>query len=158
MAKGGDKVRDIEKAELIGDSRDNVLDASGFSGDVTLEGGDGKDTLYSGSGGDLLIGGSSIDQYRNVDSKDRIYAHTTSGYPITGTIAAKWAELGGESPSNNPVGMPSGPQFRTADGGVAQHFYAGGIYQRSNGDVIVIGEDAIWHRYHQPDVGVGRWA
>jgi Ca2+-binding RTX toxin-like protein len=45
-------------ARLTGGVGDNVLDASTFTGSVTLQGGAGDDTLYGGLGDDSLDGGS----------------------------------------------------------------------------------------------------
>ena len=51
----------IEKAFLVGASGDNTLSAAGFTGPVTLAGGDGDDTLIGGPNADLLFGGDGDD-------------------------------------------------------------------------------------------------
>jgi Ca2+-binding RTX toxin-like protein len=51
----------IEQARLSGGTSNNFLDASGFTGRVTLNGGDGADTLIGGSGDDSLFGGTGPD-------------------------------------------------------------------------------------------------
>src|SRR5205823_4812861 len=48
-------------AYLIGGKGNNLIDATAFSGAVTLEGGDGNDTLKGGSGPNLLFGGAGKD-------------------------------------------------------------------------------------------------
>ena len=48
--------------ELIGGSAGNLLDASGYNGNVTLDGGGGDDTLIGTSNVDSLIGGSGTDR------------------------------------------------------------------------------------------------
>lgn len=63
-AFGNDALQSIELARLTGGVGDNVLDASGFSGSVTLLGGDGNDTLVDASGNDSLVGGNGDDVYR----------------------------------------------------------------------------------------------
>lgn len=63
----------IEQAELIGNSKGNLLDASGFTkGSVTLRGGAGNDTLYGGSKGDLLEGGKGNDGLFGGDGADTL--------------------------------------------------------------------------------------
>jgi Ca2+-binding RTX toxin-like protein len=52
----------FESASLVGGNADNLLDASLFTGDVTLDGGDGDDTLMGGAADDVLLGGKGIDQ------------------------------------------------------------------------------------------------
>lgn len=58
---GTDKLANFEEAELTGGTSNNKLDASAFTGDVTLSGGAGKDTLLGGSGDDALLGGDGND-------------------------------------------------------------------------------------------------
>ena len=59
---GNDVLVEIETAHLTGGDSANSLDASGFGGDTTLEGGDGDDTLLGGSGIDLLLQIADADQ------------------------------------------------------------------------------------------------
>jgi Ca2+-binding RTX toxin-like protein len=56
-----DSFSGIEQAMLTGGAGNNVLDASGFSGNVTLSGGAGNDTLLGGIGNDCLMGGDGND-------------------------------------------------------------------------------------------------
>ncbi len=63
-AFGGDALQSIELARLAGGAGNNLLDASGFSGSVTLTGGEGNDTLADASGNDSLVGGNGDDVYR----------------------------------------------------------------------------------------------
>jgi WD40 repeat protein len=51
----------IERAELIGGAGNNTIDASGFSGEVKIDGGAGNDIITSGSGIALLLGGAGND-------------------------------------------------------------------------------------------------
>lgn len=51
----------VEQAKLMGDARDNAINAAGFSGAVTLVGGAGNDTLLAGPGASSLVGGSGHD-------------------------------------------------------------------------------------------------
>ncbi len=63
-AFGNDALQRIELARLDGGAGDNLLDASRFSGSVTLMGDEGDDTLADASGNDSLVGGSGDDVYR----------------------------------------------------------------------------------------------
>ena len=51
----------IMQALLTGGVGDNFIDASGFSGTTTLDGGAGQDLILGGSGRDTLLGGSGAD-------------------------------------------------------------------------------------------------
>ncbi|QDU30673.1 Bifunctional hemolysin/adenylate cyclase precursor [Anatilimnocola aggregata] len=51
----------IEDADLTGGTGNNVLDATGFSGQLKLSGGAGNDTLKSGAGPAILLGGTGND-------------------------------------------------------------------------------------------------
>ena len=52
----------IERAELVGGSGANIIDASAFSGrSVTIRGLAGNDEVYGGRGNDLLSGGGGQD-------------------------------------------------------------------------------------------------
>jgi Ca2+-binding RTX toxin-like protein len=56
-----DTLAGIERAELTGDAHDNVFDAGGFAGRVSMSAGAGNDTLTGGSANDSLSGGSGAD-------------------------------------------------------------------------------------------------
>lgn len=58
---GNDVIGGIDLAILTGGSGANRLDASGFSGKVTLDGSTGSDTLIGGANRDRLVGGSGND-------------------------------------------------------------------------------------------------
>ena len=82
----------IEYAQLIGGAEDNILDASGFNGVVSLygldgndflrgtswddelSGGDGNDVLFGGLGNDSLNGGAGQDtfHFEGTDDKDEL--------------------------------------------------------------------------------------
>lgn len=57
---GNDILIDVEKAWLEGGVSDNTIDASDFTGSVTLSGFDGKDSLHGGSITDILYGEDSM--------------------------------------------------------------------------------------------------
>ncbi len=58
---GTDTITGIVLAVLTGGAGDNEIDASGFSGNVTLIGSAGDDTLVGGSGKDSIVGGAGDD-------------------------------------------------------------------------------------------------
>ena len=51
----------IERATLTGSAAANAINATNFSGNVTIIGGDGNDTLTGGSGNDSIDGGNNDD-------------------------------------------------------------------------------------------------
>lgn len=61
---GNDTLANVELARLTGGVSGNLLDASGFSGAVTLDGGLGDDTLRDGAADDRLFGGPGSDVYQ----------------------------------------------------------------------------------------------
>jgi len=65
----------IEKGYLVGGSSADTLDASGFSGQVTL---------YGGSGADLLKGGSANDTIYGEAANDTIYGNGGADYILGG--------------------------------------------------------------------------
>ena len=64
VSAGGGKILhdDIEKASITGGTSKNHLNASLFSGDVTLAGGSNNDLLRGGTGDDTLFGGIGNDR------------------------------------------------------------------------------------------------
>ncbi len=76
---GNATVQNIELAQFTGGAGDNVLDANGFSGSVTLVGGSGRDTLGDAAGSDSLVGGNGSDVYRMVASGTDLIVETAGG-------------------------------------------------------------------------------
>lgn len=62
----------LERAELRGGDGNNVLRASGFSGAVTLLGGDGDDSLEGGLAADSLVGGVGKDTLKGGNGNDTL--------------------------------------------------------------------------------------
>src|SRR5437667_210302 len=60
-ARGTDSLTGFEQGQLTGGAGANTIDASGFSGPVSLDGGAGNDTLIGGAGNDTLRGGLGND-------------------------------------------------------------------------------------------------
>ena len=69
---GSDGVTSIETAYLKGGNGNNLLDASSFSGDVTMIGVGGNDTLKGGAGNDMLNGRSGDDSITGGDGDDTL--------------------------------------------------------------------------------------
>ncbi|MCY2998440.1 MAG: LEPR-XLL domain-containing protein, partial [Planctomycetota bacterium] len=69
------QIAGIELVRLTGGWSDNILDASGFTGDVELYGEDGNDTLLGGSGADKLYGGLGNDTLTGNGSADELNAN-----------------------------------------------------------------------------------
>ncbi len=57
---GTDKLANFEEASLTGGTSNNRLDASAFTGNVTLSGGAGNDTLLGGSGTDIIVESANV--------------------------------------------------------------------------------------------------
>jgi Ca2+-binding RTX toxin-like protein len=66
-----DSLSSIERATLTGGSGDNLIDASAFSGSVTLRGLGGADILIGGGGDDILEGGAGDDSLEGGAGNDR---------------------------------------------------------------------------------------
>jgi Ca2+-binding RTX toxin-like protein len=71
----------VDQARLTGGNSGNRLDASGFSGPTTLDGGNGDDTILGGSGNDVLAGGNGTEVIYGNAGDD-----TISGGNGTGTL------------------------------------------------------------------------
>ncbi|HID20944.1 MAG TPA: hypothetical protein EYP14_00890, partial [Planctomycetaceae bacterium] len=76
IGRAVDQIAGIERAMLTGGAGANVLDASVFSGAVTLDGGAGNDTLIGAAGDDSLIGGTGIDQVQQAVDADQTLTNT----------------------------------------------------------------------------------
>jgi RHS repeat-associated protein len=73
---GTDVLNGIQQASLTGGNSGDKLDASAFSGSVTLVGGTGADTLLAGQGNALLIGGAGADSVLGGAGNDTLVAGT----------------------------------------------------------------------------------
>jgi len=128
---GSDTLVSIEAAVLISGAGANLLDATAFTGDVTLRGGDGNDTLRGGSGDDSLEGGRGDDRIAGHDGADR--ANGGSGNDIVLGQAGSDTLLGG-SGADSIIG---GDGDDTIKGQAGTDRLCGG-----NGDDFVVGSAA----------------
>jgi Ca2+-binding RTX toxin-like protein len=69
---GSDSLSSIEEAQLLGNSGNNVFDASAFTGTTSLSGGSGNDRLLGGVNNDTLNGGNGNDVLLGGLGKDRL--------------------------------------------------------------------------------------
>lgn len=67
-----DSLVGFEAAKIMGGWNAEVIDASGFSGSVTLDGGSGDDTLWGGRGDDVLLGGDGNDVLHGGGGHDKL--------------------------------------------------------------------------------------
>lgn len=74
----------IGRAELTGGIGNNVIDASAFSGQAILVGGEGDDVLRGGSGDDSLDGGLGTDQLFGNAGRDNLVAGGGAGDMLDG--------------------------------------------------------------------------
>jgi Ca2+-binding RTX toxin-like protein len=63
----------VEEVRITAGAGDNLLDATGFSGRVTLFGAGGADTLKGGAGNDLLIGNAGGDTLEGNGGADTLF-------------------------------------------------------------------------------------
>ena len=138
------QLTDIERAELSGGSTANTIDASGFSGDTTLTGGEGADTL-TGSAGTATL--------RETSDSDLTLTNTQLIGPTTDTFSAiDRAKLVGGSSDNTfntdsfagPVTLRGGGGDDTMVGGAEDDLIFGGT-----------GDDSITSGAGNDDVRAG---
>ena len=76
---GKDTLTSIERFQITGDSRNNLIDASAFTlGPVALNGGDGNDTLIGTSGNDTLDGGNGFDTIRQSSAQNQAVSNNSA--------------------------------------------------------------------------------
>jgi Ca2+-binding RTX toxin-like protein len=76
---------DLEAARLTGGNGNTVLDASAFTGPVTLDGGTGKDTVIGGSNNDVLLGVGGGDLLEGGAGNDQLFSGNTGTTMIGGS-------------------------------------------------------------------------
>lgn len=128
---GSDTLSSIESAVLTGGNGDNLIDATGFSGDTTLVGGRGNDTLRGGSGDDNLDGGEGDDRIAGHAGSD--WANGGSGNDVLLGQAGSDVLLGGSGDDS----MLGGDGDDTVKGHGGTDRLCGG-----NGDDMVVGTAA----------------
>lgn len=67
-----DSLTEIQRVSLTGGESNNILDATGFIGQVFLQGLGGNDQLYGGAGNDFLSGGDGNDLLRGNGGDDQL--------------------------------------------------------------------------------------
>lgn len=82
---GTDSLRRIERAGLTGGAGDNIIDASGFSGTVTLRGGDGNDELTGSPAADFVFGGTGHDTVTGLAGDDLLRGEIGDDSLVGGT-------------------------------------------------------------------------
>ena len=94
-AEGKDTLGSIERAVLTGGPDANTLNASTFTGQVILSGGDGDDTITGAYGDDVLYGGDGDDRLNGGPGDDTIYGGPGSDtcVPSTGADLVYECEL-----------------------------------------------------------------
>jgi Ca2+-binding RTX toxin-like protein len=144
---GSDTLLSIEAANLTGlINQNNTLNASGFSGNATLQGGDGNDTLLGGTGNDVLFGyagddyldgGDGADYLDGGAGNDRMFGGKGSDNMVGGE--GNDAMFGGEG--NDFIVGGLGDDFMTGDAG--NDFLFGGegndVMEGGKGDDFLAG-------------------
>ncbi len=145
-----DTLSGVERASLAGGGGANDLDASAFSGAVTLDGGDGGDTLAGAAGSDQLTGGNFSDRLEQTananqtltatqvtgDGTDSISGIETAS--LTGGAGANAIDASTFPSSSNSVTLAGLDGNDTLTGTVADDSLAGG----ADADRIVQSADA----------------
>lgn len=85
VGTGTDVLAGIEQAALTGSTINDTLNASGFSGAVTLDGLAGNDSLTGGSGNDTLTGGPGADRIVGGLGTDTIVESRDANMTLTNT-------------------------------------------------------------------------
>ena len=151
---GTDRLDDVEQAELSGGDGDNVIDASGFSGSVTLMGGAGNDeltgglsadsidagagddTLHAGIGGDRLEGGAGVDLIVAAGDFDFTLSNSTlTGLDTSHILNIELAQLTGGT-GNNVLDASTFSGNVTLYGGTGDDSLSGGA-----GNDLLVGDD-----------------
>ncbi|MFM9963682.1 MAG: choice-of-anchor Q domain-containing protein [Planctomycetaceae bacterium] len=134
-----DVLVNTERAFLVAGSGNNVMDATAFSGTVTMNGGAGLDTLRGGAGGDSLIGGTGNDSLIGNDGNDTINAGDGNDC-ITGGL--------GDDSITGDVGIDTidgGDGNDDASGGTGNDSITGGLgldtLDGGDGQDVVFGND-----------------
>lgn len=84
VGRGTDVISNFERAQLMGGSGNNRLDAAAFNGAVTLTGGAGHDTLLSGAFADLLRGEDGDDLLDAGHGNDTLHGEAGADQLIAG--------------------------------------------------------------------------
>lgn len=94
-AGGGILFNNLEKASLTGGAGNNDLNAVGFLGTVTLDGGPGNDTLRGTENADSLIGGAGNDRLNGGGGNDYLNGGLGSDiFDLAGTAGNDQLNLG----------------------------------------------------------------
>jgi len=90
---GSDDLTSIETAYLKGGNSNNRLNASAFSGDVTMIGVGGADTLRGGAGNDMINGRSGDDSITGGDGNDTLLGMRGADV-LNGGVGNDWLDGG----------------------------------------------------------------
>jgi RHS repeat-associated protein len=152
---GTDSLNSLDQASLTGGGGNNTIDASAFTGSVTLDGGSGNDTLIAGAGADQLTGGLGNDSLTGGSGTDTLVESgdvsftlsntTLSGMgsdTLTGIEAAKLTGGAG----NNSLAASTFTGSATLDGGAGNDSITGGLANDSlvggtGIDVLIVAAD-----------------
>ncbi len=145
---GVNTISGFERAELTGGDEANVIDASAFSGSVTLNGGGRKDTLVGtanddlingGDGDDSIVGNGGNDTLRGGDGRDTLIGGDGDDV-IIGHAGADYIDAGD---GNNAVNGGTGNDFIV--GGLGQDTLLGDVGNDSlfgsGGNDVLLGGD-----------------
>lgn len=130
---GTDILSGIEQASLTAGPGHNDLDASGFTGAVTLKGEGGDDFLFGGVGNDSLDGGAGTDTVIAAGDLDFTLSNTTLSGLGTDTLAGIEGAFLAGGPENNMIDASGFSGFVTLVGGSGADHLIGG----KGGDLLL---------------------
>lgn len=118
---GIDEYRTIERLQVVGSIKNDLVDATGFSaGPATLLGGQGDDTLSGGRGNDLIDGGVGLDTVHSVADVDQVLSSSLLlglGTDVLASIEAAVLEGGRSANQINASGFAVGSVTLLGNGG-----------------------------------------
>jgi Ca2+-binding RTX toxin-like protein len=137
---GTDTLSAVEQASLTGTGAADTLNASGFTGPVTLVGGAGNDALMGGAGNDVLNGGADNDSIVGGGGVNRVVESNASfvltdsqltglGTDVLANVQQAWLIGTGANDALNAAAFTKGPV--TLDGGLGNDTLTGGTLNDS---------------------------
>ena len=89
-----DSLAGIEQAVLTGGDGANRIDATTWSGALTVDGGSGNDTITGSAGNDVLTGGLGADSIDGQAGSDLLLEQTDTNFRLTGSAGTGSASAG----------------------------------------------------------------
>jgi len=152
VGRGTDTLTSIQNAVLTETGSDpHTLDASGFSGSVTMTGGAGNDTFLGGSGAGVFHGGTGIDTFVLKDPTDPTQKPSGALDTVSGVSGADVVQIGqnqivepfldtwvADGEEGGTLGIPTEDQEPGTGNVTSQRFSKGLIYESAATGTLVV--------------------